>query len=218
MPASRHDTIALIPLRSPGQGKTRLRGVLSTDRRAALAGAMLADVATAIRDAEVARVVVAASGPAAAAAASALGLEVSLDPPGGRGLDAAIGAAAHGLGHVPSLLVVAADLPRLTGGEIRQVLASDADVVVAPTRGGGTGGLLRRPGDRIGTAYGRSSGAAHEALARRAGARCATLALPGFEEDVDTEADLRRLGAAGSLGRATSALMEGWDLHRDAVG
>jgi len=217
MRSSPHDTVALIPLRSPGQGKTRLRGVLSTDRRSALAGAMLADVATALRDAEVARIVVAASGPAAAAAASALGLEVSLDPPGSRGLDAAIGAATQRLGPVPSLLVVAADLPRLTGLEVRRVLDEDADVVIAPTRGGGTGGLLRRPGDRIGTAYGPGSGAAHASLARRAGARCATIALPGFEEDVDTEDDLRRLAAAGSLGRATSTLVDSWDLRRDAA-
>ena len=62
--------VALVPLRSPGHGKTRLAPDLDRDARAALAGAMLADVVTALRAAEL-HVVVAAGGEAAAAAASA---------------------------------------------------------------------------------------------------------------------------------------------------
>lgn len=211
-----HPTVALVPLRSPGQGKTRLRSVLSEGRRAALAGAMLADVVAALRGAEVERVVVAASGPAAAAAASALSADVVLDPPGVTSLDGALAAAAAQLGPTGQLLVVAADLPRLTAAEVGLVLDTDAEVVLAPTRGGGTGGLLRRPGDRIATAYGPGSAAAHVALAERAGASVATVTLTGFQEDVDTEDDLSRL-ATGRLGPATSALVSRWDLRSDAA-
>lgn len=218
MSQSADDTVALIPLRSPGHGKTRLRGVLSSDRRAALAGAMLADVVTALRDAEVTRLVVAASGPAAAAAGSALGVDICLDPPGVGSLDGAIAAATQQIGAPSSLLVVAADLPRLTGPEVRHLLDQDAEVVVAPTRGGGTGGLLRRPATRITTAYGPGSAAAHLALAHRAGASTTSVALTGFEEDVDTAEDLLRLAAGHQLGRATSMLMEGWDLRSQAAG
>ncbi|MDQ3931665.1 MAG: hypothetical protein M3252_02360, partial [Actinomycetota bacterium] len=70
--------VALVPLRTPGTGKTRLGGggtggrpgragqMLSPEERAALAAAMLADVAAALRCVPIDRVVVAASGPEAA--------------------------------------------------------------------------------------------------------------------------------------------------------
>jgi 2-phospho-L-lactate/phosphoenolpyruvate guanylyltransferase len=209
-------TLALVPLRSPGKGKTRLSGVLAPEQRAALAGAMLADVIEALRDAEVERIAVAASGPAAAAAASALGVEVSLDPPGVDGLDAAISAAARRLGGAGELLVVAADLPRLTAADVLTVLRSDAEVVVAPTRGGGTGGLLRRPADRIATAYGDGSAARHLALAERVSATAATVRTLGFRDDVDLGSDLERLGS-GRLGTATAQLVARWHEQVDAA-
>ena len=209
-------TLALVPLRSPGHGKTRLRGVLSTERRAELAGAMLADVIAALRAAELPRIVVAASGPTAAAAASALDVEVVLDPPSVDGLNTAIDAATHQLGPLEGLLVVAADLPRLTAGDVTAVLDSDAEVVVAPTLGGGTGGLLRRPGDRIPTAYGAGSAEHHLALARQAGATSATVHTAGFAEDVDTEHDLAGL-REGALGSATSRWAARWAERIDAA-
>ena len=81
--------VAVVPLRSPGTGKTRLAPTLDTDARAALAGAMLADVVAALRGAGV-EVVVAAGGPAAAAAASALQVTAVVDPPTTRSLDDAV--------------------------------------------------------------------------------------------------------------------------------
>lgn len=200
-------TVALVPLRSPGDGKTRLRGVLSTERRAELAGAMLADVITALRAASLPRIVVAAGGAAAAAAASALDVEVVLDDPPVDGLNAAIASAASRLGPVDELVVVAGDLPRLTAEDVLTVLDSDAEVVVAPTRGGGTGGLVRRPGDRIATAYGSGSARRHLDLADAAGARACAVSRLGFADDVDTPADLATL-RDGPLGRATSRWLE----------
>lgn len=209
-PSPRAATVALVPLRAPGVGKSRLAGALSSEGRAALAGAMLADVAAALRDAPVDRTVVAADGPAAVAAASALGLETLADPPGARGLDAALAAAAARLGPLGQLLVVAADLPWLTGADVRRVLAVDADVVVAPTADGGTGGLLRRPADACATAYGVGSARRHLALARGAGRSATELQLPGFAHDVDVAADLARLTAADrpTLGARTRAVLE----------
>ena len=187
-------TTALVPLRDPGHGKTRLRAVLSSEHRAELASAMLADVVTALHAAALPRIVVVAGGPAARDAARALDVEVLRDPPSAGGLNAALAAAAARVGSVDELLVVAADLPRLAGDDVATVLHSDAEVVVAPTRGGGTGGLLRRPGNRIVTAYGASSAQRHLDLATRAGASSATVRTHGFTEDVDTEEDLARLG------------------------
>jgi 2-phospho-L-lactate/phosphoenolpyruvate guanylyltransferase len=185
----------LVPLRSPGRGKTRLAPVLSPLERASLAGAMLADVAAALAAADCDEVVVVAGGPAAAAAAAALGLEVLVDPPDVPGLDGALRAAALRIGPVPELLVVAADLPALTAPDVEAIRARDAAVVVAPTRDGGTGVLLRRPGDAIATRYGPGSAARHLALARRGGLTTATVHRTGTATDVDVGADLAALRA-----------------------
>jgi 2-phospho-L-lactate/phosphoenolpyruvate guanylyltransferase len=214
MSSSPATTVALVPLRSPGVGKSRLAGTLTIEERAALAGAMLADVSAALRAAPVDRLVVAAGGPAAVAAASALGLETLPDPTGVRGLDGALAAAAARLGPVRTLLVVAADLPCLSTAEVEQLLAVDAEVVVAPTTDGGTGGLLRRPPDACPTGYGPGSARRHLAFARSAGRRGAELHLPGFAHDVDVAADLTRLTdeARPTLGARTAALLEQLDV------
>lgn len=207
-------TVALVPLRAPGVGKSRLAGTLSIEGRAALAGAMLADVVAALRDAPVDRIVVAAGGPAAVAAGSALGVETLADTPGARGLDGALAAAAARLGPVGTLVVVAGDLPCLGPRDVACLVEQDAEVVVAPTVDGGTGGLLRRPPDACATAYGIGSARRHLALAEEAGRSTAQVALPGFAYDVDVAADLTRLTAPGRppLGARTTAVLEHLDI------
>lgn len=204
-------SVALVPLRAPGHGKTRLAREgsdlgLTRDERAALAGAMLADVAAALADSRIERVVVATGGPAAAAAAAALGLDVLGDPPGTSDLNAAIRSATSRLRDAESLLVVAADLPGLTAAEVDTVLTDPADVVVVPTRRGGTGGLLRRPPDVIPPAYGPGSAVAHLERTVAAGRRASRLDLAGFRDDIDTWEDLRRAAARGA-GPATTAFL-----------
>lgn len=209
-------TVALVPLRSPGLGKTRLAATLTPEERAALAGAMLADVVAALRGSRIGRLVVAASGAAAAAAASAVGAEVLPDPtavaerPARQRLDAAVAAATLRLAGAGTLLIVAADLPHLRASDVDAVLACDAEVVVAPTRDGGTGGLVRRPPNVCGTAYGPRSAARHLALARAAGLRATHVDAAGFAHDVDVEGDLgrsRRDDALPPLGPRTAALL-----------
>jgi 2-phospho-L-lactate guanylyltransferase (CobY/MobA/RfbA family) len=77
---------------------------------------------------------------------------------------------------------------------------------VAPTRDGGTGGLLRRPGDVIATRYGGASGLRHLRLAQQAGVSTARVDLPGFAHDVDTWADVADLRDA-PVGQATAAVI-----------
>lgn len=196
-------TTALVPLRSPGSGKTRLRTTLSSPERAELTMAMLHDVISALRQADLPRVVVAAAGPSAVQAATALDVEVLADPPGATGLNDALAAAVQQLSPVAELLVVVADLPQLTAPDITAFLSRDDEVVIAPTRGGGTGGLLLRPGHRIATAYGPASARHHRDRARAIGASVATVDLHGFRHDVDTEADLATLGTE-PIGPATA--------------
>lgn len=205
---------AIVPLRTGG--KTRLAPALRPEERSALAGAMLADVAHALHAAGLEHVVVAAQGPAAEAAAGALGLPLVADPQG-RGLDRALLHAAARLTPTAGLLVVAADLPRLSADDVRALLAVAAPVVVAPTHDGGTGGLLRRPPDVIATAYGPGSADAHGRLAADAGVEASTLEAEGFARDVDTLADLGGL-AHGPLGPATAEVVERFGLTRRAAG
>lgn len=215
--AEHEGVLALVPVRSPGEGKTRLAAALSREERAALSGAMLADVTAALAASRVDRVLVVAGGAPAAAAASALGLDVVLDPPTTRTLDGALAAATSRLGPVPQLLVVAADLPRLTGADVDALLAGHAQVAVAPTDDGGTGGLLRRPGGVVATAYGPDSAARHLAAAHVAGVTSERVVRPGFAADVDTWADVTAL-LRGPVGRATTAFLRSIATRLEATG
>lgn len=197
--------IALVPLRSPGDGKTRLAPALGRRTRAALAGAMLADVVGALRQAGV-HVVVAAGGPAAAAAAAALACDVVMDGAGVGSLDQAIDHARRRLEPLPALLVVQADLPTLSVEDVRAVVAGDDAVVIAPTDDGGTSALLRRPPSVMGTAYGPGSGRAHRQLAEAAGVHPRIVRRGGLRRDVDVLADLHVLDA-DRVGPATAAVL-----------
>lgn len=197
--------VAVVPLRSPGQGKTRLAPSLARHTRAALAGAMLADVVAALRGAGV-HVVVAAGGPAAAAAASALQADVVVDGPGVGSLDGAIEHARRRLEPLSGLLVVQADLPLVTSEDVTALCDDDAPVVVAPTDDGGTSALLRRPGGVIPTAFGPDSARRHQQLARDAGIVPRVVRRPGLALDVDVLEDLRAL-AGRPVGAATAAVL-----------
>lgn len=199
-------TVAIVPLRAPGVGKTRLAPMLDPAQRAALAGAMLGDVVAALRTADLGEVVVAAGGQAAVSAASALGVEVLADPPGVHGLDEVVDAAVRRVAAPhDDVIVVTADLPRVTGDDLDAVLDTDAEVVVATARETGTAALLRRPGTRIATAYGPGSAGRHLRLAQDAGVRWRRVGRAGFA-DVDTWEDLAALQGA-EVGPATAALL-----------
>jgi 2-phospho-L-lactate guanylyltransferase len=198
--------VALVPLRAPGEGKSRLAVVLAPEQRAALSVAMLADVTAALTAAGLGEVVVVAGGRAAATAGAELGLDVLLDPAGCGGLDDALAAAGRRVGSHRHTLIVAADLPRLRPDDVRAVLEPDAEVVIAATAAGGTGALLRRPAGVIGTAYGPGSAIAHHAFAIAAGVRAACVDRDGFHHDVDTFTDLAALTEV-ELGPATAAVL-----------
>jgi 2-phospho-L-lactate guanylyltransferase len=207
--------VTIVPLRSPGLGKTRLADRLNTDERAGLAGAMLADVVAAIRGCGLERVVLAASGPGAVAAGAALDLEVVLDPPDVATLDHAIEHARLATGNGHDVLVVLADLPALTAGDLEAMIEADTAVVVGPTDDGGTSALLRRPGDVIATCYGPDSARRHVEAATHAGLSVTTLERPGLRRDVDTSRDLGDL-ADHAVGPATARFLR--EHHRLLTG
>jgi len=186
-------TLAVVPLQTPGMGKRRLAGALDPEQRALLASAMLADVAASLASAGVDEVVVAAAGSRAEGVARGLGLDTVLDPVGRPGLNPVLAAATRRLGADRPQLIAAADLPCLTSADVVAVMDADAEVVVAPTSGGGTGLLLRRPASLIATAYGPGSAERHLMLARDVGVRAAVVERVGCEHDVDTLSDLAAL-------------------------
>jgi 2-phospho-L-lactate/phosphoenolpyruvate guanylyltransferase len=206
--------MAVVPLRAGG--KTRLGAAVSRDHRTALAAAMFVDVCGALTEAGVGRIVVAANGPAALHAAEGLDVEVVPDPPSSAGLDHAVAHAAAGSTPTGGLLVVAADLPCLRPADVTRLLGSEAAVVIAPTGDGGTGALLRRPADVIGTAYGPGSARRHRRLAVEAGVTCDTVEATGFD-DVDTLGDLRGL-AGGDVGPATRRVLARLGMDGRAAG
>ncbi|MBW3663480.1 MAG: 2-phospho-L-lactate guanylyltransferase [Actinobacteria bacterium] len=206
-------TVALIPLRDPGSGKSRLAPALDRDERAALAEAMLADVVQALTDA-VDDVVLLASGSQAAVAGQALGLDVLLDDVDTPGLNPALAVATRRLSpNAARIVVVVADLPCLQSADVNAVLADEAPVVVAPTADGGTAVLLRVPGEVITTAYGPDSAVRHLELARNAGVTSRRIDRPGTELDVDTVGDLAALAAA-PVGPSTRGWLADADLAR----
>lgn len=201
------DPIALVLVKDPRRAKSRLAPVLDDRERIALVSAMLTDVVTALGGAGLSRVVVLADGEGAAGTARALGVDVLLDPPGRRGIDAAITAAGRQL-RASASLVVPADLALLQPDDVSSIVREPGDVVVAPTTDAGTGGLLRRPAWAINTVFGSRSAAKHLLAARQANLSAERVDIAGFSLDVDDPSDLAEaMATVERLGNVTSRVL-----------
>jgi 2-phospho-L-lactate guanylyltransferase len=171
----------VIPYR--GDAKSRLPSSL----RAALAVAMLGDVVEAA--AQVGRVLVVTDD----ASVVPSGAEVVEDP--GAGLGAAVAA---GLEHVAGpALVVNADLPAATPEALHRL--SDAGLALVEAADGTTNALSLPDPHAFVPLYGPSSAQRFRAHG------FATIRIPELELDVDSDADLGRLGAR--VGPRTRALL-----------
>ncbi len=183
-------TIAIVPVRAPGEGKSRLAGVLSRARRASLVQGMLEQVLGTLRATRgIAAVIVVTPD-----ASLRLPPGVATIHDAGTGLNDAVALALSRLSaRAAGALVVAADAPRATTTEFESILdaARAADVVVVPDRRGqGTNALWLRLPARISPRYGPDSASHHVAAAGAAGLRVTTLELPGLSHDIDVPADL----------------------------
>jgi 2-phospho-L-lactate guanylyltransferase (CobY/MobA/RfbA family) len=179
----------VVPYRGPG-GKSRL-AVEPQAARARLLQAMLRDVLDAAG--EIAPTVVA-------------------DGPGGQG--AAVAAALVDLAEGP-ILVVNADLPCATAADLRTLLGSipgDGIALVEATDGTTNALGLSSP-RQFAPLYGPGSAERFRAHAKRLRVSCVAVDLPNLVDDVDTLADLERLGER--LGRRTRAALD--DLRAGAA-
>ena len=180
--------------------KTRLDGVLDSDERATFARAMLRDVLDACREAGHDPEVV-ATGPVTAA-----DVPVTVDD---RPLSAAVNAR---LGGDDPLGVVAADLALLTPAAVDRLVdaAADADVAIAPGRGGGTNALVvSHPDFRVD--FHGASYRDHRRVARAVGADVAVVDSMRLSTDVDEPADLVEVLLHGE-GAAAAWLRERFEL------
>jgi 2-phospho-L-lactate guanylyltransferase len=189
-------TVAILPMKSPGTGKTRLDGHFSEGERAALATAMFSDVLIALTRATLLTGVIVVSGDAEVARTAGLHNASWLDDAGAAShSEAALLGISHALEqNATRVLLVPGDCPAITADEIDTIVSTnlgDRGVGVLPDRhGSGTNGLLLTPPDAISPAFGPGSRHRHLELAAAAGAEAVVIETPGFLLDVDTPDDL----------------------------
>lgn len=184
-------TWVVIPVKPPGEAKSRLSEALDEDQRAALAEAMLAHVFNAASHAanvdEVALI-----GP------SRLGLPAHvplLNDPGG-GLNRAASSALLQVTQrgASRIVILFADLPRITIAEAEQLAGIAPGVIaIAPDRHGTGTNALSIPiplARNFAFAFGPGSFAAHCAEAERLGLAFEIIHSPGLAHDVDLPEDL----------------------------
>jgi len=190
-------TTVVVPFRSGG--KTRLPAEI----RVEVALAMLGDVLEAAVDHGCGVRLVTDDG-AAAGVATGLGVEIVQDPGGGQG--AAVLAALAGLDGV--CLVINADVPRIRPSDLTALAYAPhaGAVAVVPAADGTTNALGLPYAEVFQPLYGPGSAAQFRAHAGMLGLFVHDLDLPNVRDDVDTAADLWRIGPRG--GPRTRALMQ----------
>jgi 2-phospho-L-lactate guanylyltransferase len=182
--------VAVVPVKRLGSAKSRLSPGLSVDARSALARELAGKVISALKDSgDVDRLAVVTPEPDLAAALDVEGLADAgdLNASLARGVEWAQGLGAR------SLLILPADLPLVTGADVRALIAAAGaapGITICATRDGGTGALLLTPPRVIPPAFGPRSFERHIQLAAERGIAVRRVSIPAFETDLDTVEDL----------------------------
>jgi len=193
---------------APERPKTRLSPVLSDDERTAFARAMFEDVLDALAtfDSELFGPLdepIALDVEVLATAPVDCAMPVTVDE---RPLTDAVNAVLPADPDDDPVAVVMADLALATPSALARLLAPDADVVLAPGRGGGTNALVARdPSFRVD--YHGTSFRDHREIAREADAAVAVADSFRLSTDVDEPADLVEVLLHGE-GRAAEWLVD----------
>jgi 2-phospho-L-lactate guanylyltransferase len=191
---------AIVPAKSLARGKSRLRGVLDEDARAAFARGLLEHVLGVLGSCDLAGVLVATDGDDVAELAHAHGAHARRDR--GEGsladvVDAALAdVAARG---AAAAVVLMADLPRIEPRDVTELLGALDACDVALVRdhlGHHTNALALAPPQAILTSFGSPrSFALHTEAARAAHLRVAVVDNDRIAFDVDGPDDLARLAS-----------------------
>ncbi len=209
----------ILPVKPFGEGKSRLAGHLSPHKRRTLNRDLLARTLGAVRLARVDGEVVVVSRDkealeAAARAGSHALTEKPPDPqlsendpqPHAKSTELQLNAAltqavryavARG---ATKILVLPTDIPNLTAGDVRAVASPRGvgpQIIIAPSRDGGTNALFLQPAQAIAFAFGRESFARHQRLAEEAGIPVRVVSSASLLFDIDLPEDYESVVRAG---------------------
>jgi 2-phospho-L-lactate guanylyltransferase len=193
-------TLAILPIKSFGDAKRRLRHHLSPGERHALAEAMYADVLIALRRARnVQGIIVVSADHAAQQIAAGYGASVVEDRDHGHNPAASLGVAAAVRAGADRALLVPGDCPALDPAEVDALLAHPAgqrSALIVPDRHGtGTNALLLTPPDALSPSFGPDSRKRHLERAAAAELEAEVVEISSLALDVDTIDDLEALQA-----------------------
>ncbi|MBV9916132.1 MAG: 2-phospho-L-lactate guanylyltransferase [Solirubrobacterales bacterium] len=191
-------TIAILPIKSFGQAKQRLREQLAPTHRRRLAEAMYRDVLVALGHTEaIAQILVVTSDQRARELAVGPRTLLLDDQGLGHSEAAVLGARAGLESGFERTLLVPGDCPLLDPDELDALLARDAaarSALIVPDRHGtGTNALLLRPPDALAPAFGPGSCRRHVQSARAAGSAAEVVTVSSLALDIDTPDDLEAL-------------------------
>jgi 2-phospho-L-lactate guanylyltransferase len=206
---------AVLPMKPPSIGKTRLSEEFDASFRQALAAAMFADVLVALtRSRSIDKILVVTEDFDCARMAMLHGAEPVDDP----GLSGHSEAAAYGANHAiglgcERLLLVPGDCPALEPAEVDALFAiestSPACCVVPDRHGSGTNALLMTPPLSIEPGFGPGSRERHLERCAEAGVHGEEVELASLAHDVDTPDDLDELIAHLKSTRGNAASTRG---------
>jgi 2-phospho-L-lactate guanylyltransferase len=194
--------VAIVPIRSFRDGKTRLASAIEPADRERIVRSMFSAVIDAAEGSGVIeRIVVVTPDEAIERAALHRGIEALLQPAERPGLNAAvdIGREYARSVNAEGMLVLFGDLPLLAVEDVRSLVARDAKVVIASDRhGSGTNALLLRfGGPEFAFHFGTDSRQKHFEEAERLGIDAVPFVSVGTAFDLDTIDDLEKLTLDG---------------------
>jgi 2-phospho-L-lactate/phosphoenolpyruvate guanylyltransferase len=170
--------LALVPVKALPRGKSRMADVLDGDARADLVLFLLRRAVEACLEAGLA-VCVVSPDPDVHATARTLGADVLDD--GGRDLSDSVALALQRHASAEGVVVLAADLPRVTADDVRELMAHARPLALVAAADGTTNAIAASPPSAFRPSYGPGSAARHGGTQVR---------LAGIERDIDTPSDL----------------------------
>jgi 2-phospho-L-lactate guanylyltransferase len=206
----------ILPVKRLSRAKRRLGRDLGDARREEIARALLADALGLLAAVDSLDWWVVSDDPEVLERARSGGHRAIDDPAGGLNAALELALAAVTSQGATSALIVPADVPLATVGDLRDIsdTGETSDVVLAPSRrDGGTNALLLRPPDLLAPRFGTGSLEAHMWSADQAKLRCSVVDLPRVALDLDTIEDARELVRFDVAGQsATAALLIGYGI------
>lgn len=182
----------LLPVKRLDRAKRRLLPHVTEEQRLAIARALLEDALDLCTSASMFEWWVVSEDEEVRGLAEGRGFRLATDP--GTGLNPALeaGIAETIAAGADSVTIIPVDVPLAWAGDLQDIhdTGATSEIVVVPSRDGGTNALYLSPGDVLSPRFGEFSFKAHIAEAERLGKRCTMLALPRLELDIDTIEDV----------------------------